>query len=121
EGSPPFTAGYRIVNGDYVWAMGQALMIGYARHGRTSRSISFLQWMSRNAGRASKSRNYHVLSICHRASLATHLRALHVSKHRRGFPWPDGRPGQKPQVAFSEHSGAENSYRDQLDSPAGFT
>lgn len=79
----------RFVDGDYAWAMEQALMIGYVRHGRTIQKhlIPALQEKSRRA-------NLKIVQLPKALELpaarATDVcETLHLSKHQRGFPWPD--------------------------------
>ncbi len=76
----------RFVDGDYAWAMEQGLMLGYARHGRTiaGHLIPAMQGLERldRLKTAELPR-----AISHPGAAARNdAEALHVSRHRRGFP-----------------------------------
>jgi hypothetical protein len=81
----------RFVNGDYAWAMEQALMIGYARQGRTiaRHLIPAVEEPTRRA--ALKVVDPPRVVELPSASSTSTCEALHVSNHERGFPWPDGK------------------------------
>jgi hypothetical protein len=76
----------RFVTGDYAWAMTVGMMVGYARSGRTiakylhpvfalqSQNLAIIAALEQAPGKAAKAGAGH--------------EALHVSEHRRSFPWP---------------------------------
>ncbi|MBC7369894.1 MAG: hypothetical protein H7343_24275 [Undibacterium sp.] len=78
----------RFIDGDYAWAMQDALMIGYVRDGRTiaghlapaMKFRSGLQTVSR------PTRHPHPQTVAN-----SETEALHFSVHQRLFPWPDGK------------------------------
>jgi hypothetical protein len=79
----------RFINGDYAWAMQDALMVAYVRDGRTIRRHFDGEALSENRMR--------VLQVCERPIAVQSNRCdervekLHRSRHGRCFPWPDGR------------------------------
>ena len=77
----------RFVNGDYAWAMEEALMLGYARHGR-SVERNLIQAM-REPTRFSALRIVELPAVVPHpgASAVEHAEALYVSRHHRGFQW----------------------------------
>lgn len=79
----------RFVDGDYAWAMEEGLMLGYVRHGRTiaKHLISAMQEHKRldRLKTAELPR-----PVEHPGAVAQDsAEVLHVSRHRRGFPWVD--------------------------------
>lgn len=81
----------RFVDGHYAWAMEQALMVGYARHGRTiaKHLIPSMEESKRKMSLrvVELPRALRLPAACRTDSCET----LHVSKHRRRFPWPDNK------------------------------
>jgi hypothetical protein len=75
----------RFVDGDYAWAMEEALMLGYARHGRTIEK-NLVPDMQEPA-RFIALRILELPVVVPGASAVEHAEALYVSRHRRGFPW----------------------------------
>ena len=78
----------RFVRGDYAWAMQEGMMLAYARDGRTiaGHLIPAMDDPERRTSLAT----VELPQAC-RASDATadaHAEPIHISKHRRGFPWP---------------------------------
>ena len=81
----------RFVNGDYAWAMQDAMMLGYARNGRTIAG-HLSPAMAESARKAS-------LGIVQplqlfpgpAAAACAEAEAVYISKHHRKFPWPDGK------------------------------
>ena len=79
----------RFVRGDYAWAMQEGMMLAYARNGRTI--ASHLIPAMRKTERMASLKTIELPQAC-RASGATgnaHAEPVHISKHRRGFTWPD--------------------------------
>jgi hypothetical protein len=95
----------RFVDGDYAWAMEQALMVGYVRHGRTIEKhlIPAMKEPARN-------RSLKVIELPRVLDVPTACgtgvcEALHTSRHRRGFQWPDGKGAATDIVVYhSWHS-----------------
>jgi hypothetical protein len=87
----------RFVEGHYAWTMEQALMIGYARHGRTIEK-HLIPAMEERARRA----RLKVVDLPKSLGAATTraCEALHISKHKRGFPWPDGKGAATDIVVY---------------------
>jgi hypothetical protein len=81
----------RFVRGDYAWAMQEAIMLAYARDGRTIAN-NLLSVMSENL-RMESLATIELPQICsHPAAIATSVaEAVHVSRHRRKFPWRDNK------------------------------
>lgn len=80
--------------------MGQALMIGYVRHGRTIEQ-HLIPAMEESARRTSLKIVELPRTVDVPAARATSAcEALHVSKHRRGFPWPDGKGAATDIVVY---------------------
>ncbi len=77
----------RFVQGDYAWAMQEGMMLAYARDGRTIAN-NLIPAMDEPDRRTSLA-TVQLPQAC-RASDATadaHAEPVHISKHRRGFPW----------------------------------
>ena len=78
----------RFVRGDYAWAMQEGMMLAYARDGRTI-ATHLIPAMDETNRRTSLA-TVELPQAC-RASGATadaHAEPVHISRHRRGFPWP---------------------------------
>lgn len=74
----------RFVVGDYAWAMQDALMIAYVRHGRA---------LEKNLVPAMEQRTQTLKTVSLPRAVAgagaeAGAEALRVSCHKRGFPWP---------------------------------
>jgi hypothetical protein len=83
----------RFVCGDYAWAMQEAMMLAYVRDGR-SIAGHLLPAMAESARKSLlKTIQMPEASRSPFASATSAAEALHVSKHGRGFPWPDGKGG----------------------------
>lgn len=95
----------RFVDGDYAWAMEEGLMLGYARHGRTiaKNLIPALQSAER-LDRLKTAELPHPVE--HPGAVARDgAEGLHVSRHRRGFPWVAGKgPASDILVYHSWHN-----------------
>jgi hypothetical protein len=79
----------RFVDGEYAWAMQEALMLGYARHGR-SISDHLVRAMNEPERRARLKVVEPPRPVLHAgAEAAPHADVLYRSRHRRGFSWPD--------------------------------
>ena len=80
----------RFVDGDYAWAMEQGLMVGYVR-GRTiaAHLLPAILEVSRKArlGLVQEPEPMHNPG----AEASAEAEALHLSRHRRNFRWPDGK------------------------------
>ncbi len=80
----------RFVDGDYAWAMEEGLMLGYARSRTIARDlVPVMQKPSRQA-QLKTAKLPRPLEHAGAAAKAS-AEALHVSRHRRGFPWVDDR------------------------------
>lgn len=77
----------RFVDGDYAWAMEEALMLGYARHGRSIEKN--LVRAMQDPTRFSALRVLDLPAEVHHsgACAVEHVETLYVSRHRRGFSW----------------------------------
>jgi hypothetical protein len=75
----------RFVDGDYAWAMEEALMLGYARHGRSIEK-NLIPDM-KEPTRFIALRILELPVVVPGGSAVEHAEALYVSRHRRGFPW----------------------------------
>lgn len=95
----------RFVDGDYAWAMEEGLMLGYARHGRTivKNLIPALQ----KADRLGRLKTVELpRPVDHPGAVGRDdVEALHVSRHRRGFPWVAGKgPASDILIYHSWHN-----------------
>lgn len=81
----------RFVRGDYAWAMQEAMMLAYARDGRT-----IAGHLIPEITKAARKISLGIIQIPE-ACLATaaaacaEAEAVYISRHRRDFPWPDGK------------------------------
>lgn len=81
----------RFVRGDYAWAMQEAMMLAYARDGRTI-ARHLIPAMTKAARKTSLA-TIQVAEAClaTAAAACAEAEALHVSQHRRDFQWPHGK------------------------------
>jgi len=81
----------RFVNGDYAWAMQDAMMLAYTRNGRTIAG-HLTPAMAVSARKASLG-IVQPLRLCpgHAAAACPEAEAVYLTKHCRAFPWPDGK------------------------------
>lgn len=81
----------RFVRGDYAWAMQEAMMLAYARDGRTiaGHLIPAMNEAARKTSLATIRAPEGCLATA--AAACPEAEAVHISEHRRGFPWPDGK------------------------------
>jgi hypothetical protein len=81
----------RFVRGDYAWAMQEGMMLAYARDGRTiaGHLIPAMNEKPRLISLATTQ----LPEICSipAAAICLLAEAVHTSRHRRGFPWRDGK------------------------------
>lgn len=81
----------RFVRGDYAWAMPEAAMLAYARDGRTiaDHLIPAMSESTRTAALAP----VQLPQLCTAAGAAAcdTAEGVQISRHRRSFPWPDGK------------------------------
>ena len=84
----------RFVDGDYAWAMREALMIAYVRDGR-SISTHLKPAMKDRTKLATIQSPAPIPGAAAQADSVTE--ALHSSTHRRPFSWPDGK-GQACEI-----------------------
>lgn len=81
----------RFVRGDYAWAMQEAMMLAYARNGRTiaGHLIPAMTEAVRMKSLATIQLPKGCLATA--AAASSEAEAVHVSQHRRDFPWPAGK------------------------------
>lgn len=81
----------RFVRGDYAWAMQEAMMLAYARDGRTI-SGHLIPAMSQ-ADRMKLLATIDLPQACTAAgaSACPAAEAIHISRHKRSFQWPDSK------------------------------
>ena len=81
----------RFVRGDYAWAMQEAMMLAYARDGRTI-AKHLIPAITKPARKTSLA-TIQIPNACLAtdAAACAEAEALHVSQHRRDFQWPDGK------------------------------
>ena len=81
----------RFVRGDYAWAMQEGMMLAYARAGRTiaRHLIPAMNQVPRPA--TLQTLTFPQPATVSDAAATAFAEAIHVSRHRRGFPWPDGK------------------------------
>lgn len=80
----------RFVDGDYAWAMEQALMLGYARD-RTIEGHLIPAMRESERPERLKTVEFPRLSAPLEEAARGKAEALYVSRHRRGFPWVGGK------------------------------
>ena len=106
--SHPVTTGYcnegisRFINGDYAWAMGQGMMLGYVRHRyRLSNNLSPILARDpyhRQLGQPSP------LEIVPNGDAHPSAEELHVTVHNRDFHWPKNKgPAHPIRIFHSWH------------------
>ncbi|MEY2488160.1 MAG: hypothetical protein QOC70_102 [Verrucomicrobiota bacterium] len=89
----------RFVRGDYSWAMQEAMMLAYVRDGR-SIAEHLVPAMSGSERKTSlKTIQMPEPSLSPFACATSAAEALHVSKHRRGFPWPEAK-GEATEITI---------------------
>lgn len=78
----------RFVRGDYAWAMQEAMMLAYARDGRTI--VGHLIPEMTKSDRMSSLGTAQLPEVCRvtAAAICSEAEAVHISQHRRDFPWP---------------------------------
>lgn len=88
----------RFVRGDYAWAMQEAMMLAYARDGRTiaGHLIPAITEAARKISLGTIQTPESSLSPA--AAACAEAEAVHISQHRRDFPWPDGK-GQASNIS----------------------
>lgn len=81
----------RFVNGDYAWAMEDAMMLGYVRDGRTI--AGHLAPAMAASTRSASLAIAETVEPCTEpgAAACAEAEAVHRSKHHRAFDWPDGK------------------------------
>lgn len=79
----------RFVNGDYAWAMQDAMMLAYVRNGR-SIAQHLTPAMAKRKVSLGVVRPLEICQIRAAASCAE-AEAVHITQHRRDFQWPDGK------------------------------
>ncbi len=81
----------RFVNGDYAWAMQEGMMLAYVRDGRTiaDQLIPAMNEPSRLA--RLETIQLPIPSVASAGAAKNRTEALHTSRHRRNFPWPDSK------------------------------
>ena len=81
----------RFVRGDYAWAMQEAMMLAYARNGRTI--AGHLIPAMTETGRMTSLDTIQLpkASLTAAAAFCPEAEAVHISRHRRHFPWPDAK------------------------------
>ncbi len=79
----------RFVRGDYAWAMQEAIMLAYARDGRTI--AGHLMPAMADADRKTSLATIRAPEGCiaTAAEACPEAEAVHVSEHQRDFSWPD--------------------------------
>ena len=90
----------RFVRGDYAWAMEEAMMLAYARDGRTiaKHLVPAMKEASRMA--ALKTKQLPTPLTVAGVAATPFAEAIHVSRHRREFPWPHGKGKATPVEVF---------------------
>lgn len=81
----------RFVNGDYAWAMEDAMMLAYVRDGRTidGHLVPAMTAATREESLAVAQRLQPCVQLG--AAACAEAEAVYLSKHRRAFRWPDGK------------------------------
>ena len=89
----------RFIRGDYGWAMQEGMMLAYSRDGRTI-AQHLLPAMSQPTRMATlETIDLPSPSQSRAAAATTVAEAIHISRHRRPFPWMDGK-GQASDITI---------------------
>ncbi|MFP4166574.1 MAG: hypothetical protein ACLFUF_05330 [Opitutales bacterium] len=81
----------RFIDGNYAWAMPEAMMLGYARHGRTI-PTHLVPAMEEEKRRSSLQTKSMPRSIEHKSKCGVPFaHSLHVSQHTRPFNWRENK------------------------------
>ena len=90
----------RFVDGDYAWAMEEAMMLAYARDRRTI-AKHLIPAMREPARMRSLQTEQPPEPLTAAGAGATEFaEPVHISRHRRGFPWPHGKGPATPIDVF---------------------
>ena len=81
----------RFVRGDYAWAMQEAMMLAYARDGRTIAEHLIPVMTESTRKRSLGTVQPPKPCPAHTAAACPQAEAVHASQHRRGFSWLDGK------------------------------
>jgi len=81
----------RFVQGDYAWAMEEAMMLAYARDGRTIAKHLLPAMGELERMKSLQTEQIPVPLTVAGASSEKFAETVHLSRHRRGFPWRDGK------------------------------
>lgn len=81
----------RFVRGDYAWAMREGMMLAYVRDGRT-----IAQHLSPTMSEPARVDSLKTIQLPEPsnssfAAASSATEAVHISRHRRGFQWPDSK------------------------------
>ena len=87
----------RFVDGDYAWAMEEAMMLAYARDGRTITTHLLPAMGEPGRMKSLQTEQLPAALTIPGASAEKFAETVHLSRHRRGFPWPDGK-GQATSI-----------------------
>ncbi len=81
----------RFIDGDYAWAMEEAMMLGYTRANRTIATHLIPAMQEPKRREALKTVELPRPVLLTEAANGPETETLHVSRHRRGFTWLDGK------------------------------
>jgi hypothetical protein len=87
----------RFVRGDYAWAMQEGMMLAFTRDGRTI-AKHLIPTMSESA-RMKSLQTLDLPSVGKGVSAFTTAEAVHISRHKRPFPWLHGK-GQASDITI---------------------
>jgi len=79
----------RFVRGDYAWAMQEGMMLAYARGGRTIAGHLIPAMREKPRVVSLRTDRFPEPCVAPAAAACTGAEAVHISRHRRGFPWRD--------------------------------
>jgi len=81
----------RFVGGDYAWAMQEAMMLAYARDGRTIAGHMIPEMTKTNRMTSLATVQLPEACLATAAAACSEAEAVHTTQHRRNFPWPHGK------------------------------
>lgn len=81
----------RFVRGDYAWAMQEGMMLAYARDNRTIASHLMPAMSEKHRLTSLATEQLPAPCSTPAAAACAGAEAVHMSRHRRAFPWPDGK------------------------------
>jgi len=90
----------RFVRGDYAWAMQEAMMLAYARNGRTIKRFLLLAMSAAQRMSTLQTQQLPTPTTMEVAGSTPAAEAVFMSRHERTFQWPQGKGQATPIDIF---------------------